>query len=277
MKIIITEKQYRYILENEEELTNKPIEKNLLEISVDEFLSIENSFIKAYKKKGYDGLKLYGDLNFYSFFWKDFDKFFEHVIEINGNIDLRKSTIKSLGRLEKVIGYVDLDGCKELTDLGNLKYVDDYLNLNETQIKTLGNLEHVGKSLYIAEVPIEDLSKLKYVGGDINLWLSKTFKSLGDLEKVGGYLNIKLTNIESLGKLIKFGDYLDLTATKIKTLGNLEYVGGNLYISDCKELDSFGELKYVGGGISMRRTPLSEKMNESDVKRIINVKDEIYL
>ena len=70
---------------------------------------------------------------------------------------------------------------------------------------------------------------------------------------------------------------MDLTATKIKTLGNLEYVGKNLYISHCKELDSFGELTYVGGGISMRKTPLAERMNVDDIKNKIEVKGEIYL
>jgi hypothetical protein len=207
----------------------------------------------------------------------DFDKIFEYIVEVDGNLNLRKSNIKTLGRLEKVSGYVNLSGCKELTDLGNLKYVNDYLNLNETQIKTLGNLEYVGKTLYFGDVRIEDLSKLKYVGGNINLWLRRTLKSLGDLEEVGGYFNISETNIESLGNLKKVGDYLDLTATKIKTLGELEYVGKNLYISHCKELDSFGELKYVGGQINMRKTPLAERMSESDVKRIINVKNAVFV
>jgi hypothetical protein len=100
---------------------------------------------------------------------------------------------------------------------------------------------------------------------------------LGDLEEVGGFVKLSETNIKSLGKLKKVGEYLDVQNTDIRTLGDLEYVGGNLYISYCEKLNSFGELTYVGGGISMRGTPLAERMGESDVKRIINVKDAVFV
>jgi hypothetical protein len=279
MKIIISESQYRLILEKEEKDTLLPIKgnefiKKYKKMLEPEFSKRYGMEVPKYKLKGADGIKIIGDLDLGEL---DVEKILNEVIVVDGNLNLRKSKIKTLGRLEKVSGYVDLSGCKELTDLGNLKYVNDYLDLSETKIKTLGNLEDVGKTLYIDEVRIEDLSKLKYVGGDINLSFKRTLKSLGDLEEVGGYFNISETNIESLGNLKKVGDYLDLTATKIKTLGELEYVGKNLYISHCKELDSFGELKYVGGQINMRKTPLAERMSESDVKRIINVKNVVFV
>jgi hypothetical protein len=137
MRIIISEEQYRYILENEEELTNKPIYKNLLEISVDEFLPIWSIFIKTYKKKGYDGLKLYGDLNLS-----------ESGVEVIKKI---------LNEVVIVTGYLSL-GVTSITSLGNLISVGDFLDLESAKIKSLGKLKYVGGDLYIKNCPLSDLS-----------------------------------------------------------------------------------------------------------------------
>jgi hypothetical protein len=269
MKIIINESQYRQIIESESN-------ERLLEISVDEFLSAKNVIFRNYKKKGFDGIKLVGDVNFYSVFYMDFDRIFEHIVEIDGNLDLRKSTIKSLGNLESVGGELDLRYCEELSDLGNLRYVGEGLALNNTNITSLNNLEYVGNYLVVSETPIKDLSKLKYVGGYLKL-NNTNIESLGDLEEVGGYIYAPNTQLVSLGKLKKVGEYLDVQNTDIRTLGDLEYVGGNLYISYCEKLNSFGELTYVGGGISMRNTPLSKMMSVEEIKNKIEVNDKIML
>jgi hypothetical protein len=42
-------------------------------------------------------------------------------------------------------------------------------------------------------------------------------------------------------------------------------------------LDSFGKLKYVGGGISMRKTPLAQRMSIDDIRNKIDVKGEIII
>jgi len=277
MKIIINERQLRQIIENESN-------ERLLEVSIDDFLSAENVIIRQYKKQGYDGIKLYGDLSFYSNSWKDFERLFEHVIEIDGNLDLRRTNIKSLGNLESVSGYLDLGYCEDLVSLGNLKYVGDYLILKNTNMTTLNNLETVGSNLReygsfleLSDTPIRDFGKLRYVGGDITLWNNKTLTSFGDLEEVGGFLSVNESNIKSIGKLRKVGGSLDLNFTEIKTLGNLEEVGGNLFIARCQELDSFGKLKYVGGGISMRKTPLAQRMSIDDIRNKIDVKGEIII
>jgi|LakMenE01Jun11ns_1017448.scaffolds.fasta_scaffold9821284_2 hypothetical protein len=277
MKIIISERQLRQIIENESN-------ERLLEVSIDDFLSAENVIIRQYKKRGYEGIKLYGDLSFYSNSWKDFERLFEHVIEIDGNLDLRRTNIKSLGNLESVSGYLDLGYCEDLVSLGNLKYVGDYLILKNTNMTTLNNLETVGSNLReygsfleLSDTPIRDFGKLRYVGGDITLWNNKTLTSFGDLEEVGGFLSVNESNIKSIGKLRKVGGSLDLNFTEIKTLGNLEEVGGNLFIARCQELDSFGKLKYVGGGISMRKTPLAQRMSIDDIRNKIDVKGEIII
>ena len=269
MKIIITEGQLKLITESESK-------KKLLNVPTDLFYSKWEPILNNYRKKGFDGIKLKGDVNFYSVFYMDFDRIFEHIVEIDGSLDLRRSTVKSLGNLESVSGEVDLRNCEELTDLGNLKNVGEGLALNNTNITSLNNLEYVGNYLVVSETPIKDLSKLKYVGDYLKL-NNTNIESLGDLEEVGGYIYAPDTQLVSLGKLKKVGEYLDVQNTDITTLGNLEYVGGNLYISYCEKLNSFGELTYVGGGISMRGTPLAERMGESDVKRIINVKDAVFV
>jgi hypothetical protein len=135
MRIIISEEQYRYILENE--LTNKPIYKNLLEISVDEFLPIWSIFIKTYKKKGYDGLKLYGDLNLSESDVDDIEKILNEVVIVTGYLSL---------------------GVTSITSLGNLISVGDFLDLENTKIKRLGKLKYVGGDLYIITCPLSKLS-----------------------------------------------------------------------------------------------------------------------
>ena len=164
MRIIISEEQYRYILENK--LTNKPIDKNLLEISVDEFLPIWSIFIKTYKKKGYDGLKLYGDLNLSELHVDDIEKILNEVVIVTGDLDLRDTTIKSLGSLEEVGGYLDLRKTP-IKSLGKLRKVGDSLNLGKSEIEDLGELNFVGESLALYGTPIKSLGNLVYVGYDL--------------------------------------------------------------------------------------------------------------
>lgn len=264
MKIIITEEQLRQITESE----NK---RKLLSIPAELFYDKRDAILDNYKKKGFDGIKLIGDFNFW-----DLDKLFEHIVEIDGNLDLSGTSIKSLGNLEFVSGYLDLDHCEELESLGNLKYVGESLVLRNTNITTLGNLEYVGHFLQLRKTLIEDLGKLEYVGGDVNLLNVKTLTSLGNLEKVGGYLMLDGTSVKSLGNLREVGDYLRLYNTPIKSLDNLEYVGGDLDLYITK-IDSLGKLKYVGGELTVIGTPLAQRMSEDEIKNNIEVKGEIYL
>jgi hypothetical protein len=271
MKIIINENQLKQIIES----GNK---RKLMSIPIKLFVDNADAILDNYYKKGFDDIKLIGDVGFYfvAFISMGFDKLFEHIIEVDGNLDLSGASIKSLGNLESVSGLLDLDHCKELESLGNLKYVGDYLALRNTNITTLSNLEYVGHYLLLRGTQIEDLGKLKYVGGDVSLMDVISLTSLGNLEEVGGYLMLDGTNIKSLGNLRKVGDYLKLYATPIKSLDNLEYVGGDLdlYIS---KIESLGKLKYVGGELNVRRTPLAQRMSEDEIKNNIEVKGEIYL
>ena len=68
---------------------------------------------------------------------------------IGGNLDLRETSIESLGNLQSVGGY---------------------LNLYGTPIKSLGNLKSVGGDLYLEGTPIKSLENLKSVGGNLILY-----------------------------------------------------------------------------------------------------------
>jgi hypothetical protein len=108
-----------------------------------------------------------------------------NIKEVRGSLDLPKSSIKSLSRLERVEGHLNLFNSK-IEDLGNFKYVGGYFNLFETPIKSLKNLEYVGGCLDLINSKIEDLGNLKYVGRDLyldNTPLSKKFQSPEELEQ----------------------------------------------------------------------------------------------
>jgi hypothetical protein len=93
---------------------------------------------------------------------------------------------------------------------------------------------------------------------------------------VGGNLNLRHTPIESLGNLTSVGGRLDLGNTPIKSLGNLTSVGGdlNLYKSS---IESLGNLTSVGGSLDLEDTPISNKHISQGIKRMVNIKGDIYL
>jgi len=96
------------------------------------------------------------------------------VESYDGNLDLRRTPIKSLG---------------------NLKYIGGDLNLYKTTLESLGKLESVKGDFYLDSSPLESLGNLKSVGGYLSLSNSQ-IKSLGDLESVGSDLYLDNTPIE---------------------------------------------------------------------------------
>jgi Leucine-rich repeat (LRR) protein len=195
--------------------------------------------VPKYKLKGAVGIKIIGDSNFGELDVKNIEKILNEVVIVTGGLDLQNVPIKSLGKLESVGGYLNLENCKNLTSLGKLKYVGGYLDLKDTEIKSLGELEYVGEYLTLTHTPIEDLGNLTSVGS----------------------LNLSNTQIESLGKLEFVGYNLYLSSTQIKSLGNLTYVGYNLYLRNTplgKELKDSG-------------------MSIEEIKNKFGVKDELYI
>jgi len=139
---------------------------------------------------------------------------------------------------------------------GNPPYeITDDLNLSYANVKSLGNLISVGGNLYLDNIKIESLGNLTSVGGNLDLYKSN-IKSLGNLTSVGGDLNLRGSEIESLGNLTSVGGDLDLWNSEIESLGNLTSVGGDLYL---------------------RRTPLSKKYSEEEIRSMVEVGGNVYL
>jgi hypothetical protein len=78
------------------------------------------------------------------------------------------------------------------------------------------------------------LTQKKWEG---NLYFGgKPLRSLGNLQSIGGYLDLEGTPITSLGKLKSVGGNLDLEGTPITSLGNLQSVGGDLFLKNTPNL-----------------------------------------
>ena len=165
MKIVLSESQYKRLIETEQE-------QKVLEIP---------------------NLRIFGKNREVA--WIRLQEFLEKrgnpPYSIGGDLDLLRTRIESLGNLTSV--GVDLDlKYTPIESLGNLTSVGGYLDLRETQIKSLGNLQSVGVDLDLLRTPIESLGNLTSVGG--NLDLEKTpIESLGNLKSVGNTLYLMRT------------------------------------------------------------------------------------
>ena len=148
MKILISESQYKRLIETEEE-------QKVLEIP---------------------DLRIFGKNR--EIAWNRLQKFLEKKgnppYSIEGNLDLRDTPIESLGNLQSVGGNLDL-GRTPIESLGNLTSVGGYLDLRDTPIESLGNLQSVGKGLYLRKTPLskmytrEQIREMVNVGGRIFL------------------------------------------------------------------------------------------------------------
>ena len=130
MKIVISENQYKRLIETEE----KP---KILEFPSLEFF--DNDPFEA---------------------WKIFRKILQRKgnppYSIQGNLYLERTPIQSLGNLKSVGGDLDLRATS-IESLGNLKFVGGYLNLISTPIQSLGNLKSVGGYLDFRSTPLSDM------------------------------------------------------------------------------------------------------------------------
>jgi hypothetical protein len=112
------------------------------------------------------------------------------------------------------------------------------------------------------------------LNGDLDLYVSD-IESLGSLTHIEGWLNLNKSNIESLGNLTSVKSDLHLYKSKMKTLGNLTYVGGDLNLNR-SNIVSLGNLKSVGGDLYLRGTPLSKKYTEEEIRKMVDVKENIF-
>jgi len=151
MKIIISESQYRQIIESEKKISDKKLK--MYKDTIDEL-----------------GLELAGHV-----LSKGLWEFIEMglVEHYNEYLDLDGTPIKTLGNLKSVDGSVDLRNTS-IEDLGNLTSIENDLFLMFIPtIKSLGNLKSVGGDLYLNNCEnLTSLGNLNKVGG--NLYLRNT-------------------------------------------------------------------------------------------------------
>jgi len=107
-----------------------------------------------------------------------------NIEEINGDLGLISTSIKSLGKLRKVTGsfWIAQSTPSNLTDLGNLETVEKDLSLKGSPIRTLNKLRSVGGTLNLRKTDILSLGDLEFVGNHI--YLPKTKKNVFDLSKL---------------------------------------------------------------------------------------------
>ena len=92
--------------------------------------------------------------SFFRYNWQDvLDWADDRLFRMDGNIDLRKSDITTLGGLVEVGGYLDLENCKNLQSLGELRSVGGYLDIDYCEnLQSLGELRSVGGDLYLRNI-----------------------------------------------------------------------------------------------------------------------------
>jgi len=135
--------------------------------------------------------------------------------------------------------------------------------------KVFGGWDELQRYLELKGNPLYSL------GGDLDLQLTTSVKSLGNLVSVDGDLVLDGSEIESLGNLTHVGGTFTMINTPIKTLGNLTSVGRSLFMNG-SEIESFGNLTSVGSNLFMRETPLDEKYSEEQIRQMIYVGNTIY-
>jgi hypothetical protein len=135
--------------------------------------------------------------------------------------------------------------------------------------KVFGGWDELQRYLELKGNPLYSL------GGDLDLQLTTSVKSLGNLVSVDGDLVLDGIKIESLGKLTHVGGTLTMLKTPIKSLGNLTSVGRSLFM-DNSEVESFGNLTSVGHNLFMSETPVDKKYSEEQIRQMIYVGDTIY-
>jgi len=136
MKYIITEQQYRFLTEDEEQ--------KILRLP---------------------GLDYFGS-------WETMQKFLEKrgnpLYSIEGDLDLIQSEIESLGNLVSVGGELSLVA-SSIKSLGKLKSVGGNLDLTSTQIKSLGNLESVGGGLGLYNTPLSETTTKEEIRNQVDI------------------------------------------------------------------------------------------------------------
>jgi hypothetical protein len=134
--------------------------------------------------------------------------------------------------------------------------------MSDNQNKGLNESEEEQKVLHIPS--------LKFFNDDWNL-LQKFLKLKGNPPySIGGDLDLYSLPVKSLGNLQSVEGDLGLENTPIKSLGNLQSVGGSLYLTNTP-IESLGNLQSVEGDLGLEHTPIKSLGNLQSVGRDLNL------
>jgi hypothetical protein len=250
MKLIITERQYRLLIENEEESDSDLFE---MDRSVVPDYLWDKTFMRANKSGKYRGYYINGDVTPVPILKFKFD----YLVEVRGNVNLYMDMyLESLPLLERVEGDLNFQR-SNVTNMDNLKFVGGNMEVNQV-IESLPSLEEVKKKLNLSDSSVKELPKLKTVGE----------------------LRIDGTNIESLPSLETVTLFLKATVSDLRELPALKNVGNEKNGYGCHlNHTKITELPVgleVYGTLDIRYTPLAKKIQErgmtgSEVSDMFNV------
>jgi len=156
MKYIITEAQHKRLFEEEQKVLYIP------DIKV--FGNDWDALQRFLESKGNPPYSIGGNLDLrYSSI-----ESLGNLISVGGNLYLAYTPIKSLRNLTSVDGNLDLS-FSSIESLGNLTSVGGNLNLLYTEIESFENLISVGRTLYIIKTPLAEKYSEKEIRQLVNV------------------------------------------------------------------------------------------------------------
>ena len=210
MKLIITEEQYRLIIENEGRILSLPVE---LIDSPEKINKIMDRYNEDKERRNFRGINIIGNFNVLDYpelmDYIGLRNLMKEVVSVRGDLILNESSVSQLPKLRYVEGVLELE--ETMTEeLPSLVEVGEDLNVNYTFIDELPLLEKVG-TIYLSDTGITSLPKLreaKLVRGNFS-----EIRFLPSLESVGGDVDLMMSQITDLPKLKYVGGRLLLGAT----------------------------------------------------------------
>ena len=165
MKLIITEEQYRLIIEGEGRLLNVPSE--MISQKDDGIDKVFNLFNKNKDIKNWVGIKVLGDIDLTYHYDEHLRDFCNVLVEVTSDLEITNRKGIAFPLLEKVGGNLDVE--MTYVKLPKLKYVGGDFKGYNSNLTELPELEYVGDRLSLRRTNIKDLPKLEYVGDFLNI------------------------------------------------------------------------------------------------------------
>ena len=292
MKYVITESQYKLILEKEE--SKKDLSQSIKELLMTSVVpKYEDIICQIIVIPPWKSISINPNHEEY-----------EIMVRIVGGVGSKRwpqtqSVYEERERIrediyETVYNYL---GVKSSILIRNVKSCEEFMNESELEkeqkVLSLPNVEYFGgwdglqKYLAAKNNPpysiegeldlgenadsnVISLGNLVSVKGSLNLNGSE-IESLGNLTHVGGDLDLSHTKLKSLGNLTHVGRNLDLSESKIESLGNLTRVDGDLDLNDTRKIKSLGNLTEVDGSLYLTNSKVKSLGNLTEVGGMVEL------